>query len=124
MDTLTAFAMGEANRGKPHMVFDWNKAASRIVETGAQKASAGLHGDWEYTGGEILRGGKPVPADDTYVYLASTWATPELELDGDVEDCYIMESDVPKSWTEDGTDFAKIYWPKSALKILEKGVKT
>ena len=28
MDTLKAFAMGDANRGKEQMVFDWDKAAS------------------------------------------------------------------------------------------------
>ena len=85
MDSISAFAMGEANRGKPAKVFDWDRAARRIKETGATHAAAGLSGDWEWTGGDILRDGKPIPEDDTYVYLASTWATPELQIDGHVE---------------------------------------
>ena len=30
MNTLSAFAMGAANRGKELMVFDWDKAAKLI----------------------------------------------------------------------------------------------
>lgn len=115
MDSIAAFAMGEANRGKELMVFDWDKAAKLIKERNAQSASAGLQSDWEWTGGCILDEGKPVPEEDTYVYLASTWATPEIEIEGKVYDCFIMESKVPKEW---GDNYAKIYWPKSALKIL------
>lgn len=112
MNTFEAFAMGAANRGKPMMVFDWCKAARLIVESGAKSASAGLAGDWEYTGGPILSNGVPIPREQTYVYLASTWATPELEIDGDREDCFIMESDSP------GWD-SKTYWPDEALAILK-----
>lgn len=108
---MTAFMYGEANRGKEQKVFDWEKAARIIKERGATEASAGLSGDWEYTGGEILRDGKPVPADDTYVFLSSTWATPELEIDGETIDCYKMESETP-GWNS-GT-----YWPEEALNIL------
>ena len=111
MDTLSAFAMGEANRGRPLMVFDWNKAAELIKERGAKTASGGLSGDWEYTGGRILEDGMPVPVEDTYTYLASTWATPELEIDGEIIECYQMEDEVP-DWG------AKTYWPQSALDIL------
>lgn len=111
MDTMRAFAMGEANRGKGSMVFDWDKAARLIVEKGATSASAGLSGDWEWTGGEIFEDGKPVPREDTYTYLASTWATPELEIDGDYIDCFRKESETP-GW-DSGT-----YWPESALAIL------
>lgn len=32
MDTLLAFEMGRANRGKELMVFDWDKAATIIKE--------------------------------------------------------------------------------------------
>lgn len=112
MDTLTAYAIGQANRGKPHMVFDWEKAARLIVERNAQSAAAGLAGDWENTGGTILRDGKPVPKDDTYTYLGSTWAVPELQIDGDILDCWRMEKDTP-GWDCD------TYWPKEALDILE-----
>lgn len=51
---MRAFAMGEANRGKSLMVFDWNKTASRIKETQPSVAAAGLRDDWEYTGGGNL----------------------------------------------------------------------
>ena len=112
MNTLEALAHGEANRHRELMVFDWEKAARRIVETGAMDAGAGLSGDWEWTGGPILRDGKPVPREDTYTYLASTWATPELTLDGGNETpCFRMRSETP-GW-DSGT-----YWPPEALAIL------
>jgi hypothetical protein len=112
MDSLSAFAMGEANRDKEQKVFDWVKAATLIKQRGAKNASAGLRGDWEYTGGEILCDGKPAPIEDTYVYLASTWATPELEIDGGEKvPCYRMASETP-GWDCD------TYWPVEALEIL------
>ena len=113
MNTLQAFAMGDANRDKELMVFDWDKAAKRIVEVHPESASAGLRDDWGYTGGEIYRDGNPVK--DDYTYLASTWATPELKMDGEVEPCYQMQSKVPK-WG------SKTKWPDSALKILWSAV--
>ncbi len=109
MDTATAFVMGVANRDKPFMVFDWDKAARRIKETGAKNAGAGLASDWEYTGGTILSDGAPV--HDSYTYLGSTWARPELDLDGEVEECWTLQSDSP-GWNE------KTKWPESALAIL------
>lgn len=109
MDTISAFARGEANRGKAMMVFDWNKAARLIAERKPNEARAGLSGDWEYTGGTIYRDGTPVL--DDYTYLASTWATPELELDGETIDCYVMESEQP-DWNS-GTK-----WPESATALL------
>jgi len=111
MDTMRAYAMALANRGKEQMVFDWEKAARLIVERKPQKVSAGLSGDWEYTGGTIYRNGAPVPAEDTYTYLSSTWATPEIDIDGDVIDCFRMEGQTA------GWD-AHTYWPDSARAIL------
>jgi hypothetical protein len=111
MDTMSAFALGQANMGKEMMVFDWDKAAQIIRERGATYAEAGLAGDWEWTGGAILRNGKP--EKESYTFLASTWATPMLELNsGESIDCYRMESEVP-GWGSDTK------WPKSALKILK-----
>lgn len=114
MDTLTAFARGQAAQGNRARVFDWDKAAAIIVNGGVQSAAAGLEDDWEYTGGDILRDGQPVPADDTYTYLASTWAMPQLLIHG--------EACVP-CWTwEDETDWdSHTYWPDSALAILRGG---
>lgn len=112
MDTLTAYANAVASRDRELKVFDWEKAALIIKERGASVARAGLAGDWEYTGGDILRNGQPVPREETYVFLASTWATPELEIDGDIIDCYRMQSTTP------GWD-AETYWPDEAVKIIE-----
>lgn len=113
MNSLQAFANGEAARaaGNEAKVFDWDEAARRIVKSGAKNASAGLGEDWEWTGGEILRDGKPVPKNETYTYLASIWATPEIELDGECSDCFRLVSET------DGWD-ADTYWPDSALAIL------
>lgn len=111
MDTMSAFLKGEANR-RPERVFDWNKAASLIRERGLAAAGAGLSGDLEWTGGDILKGGRPVPQEETYTFLASTWATPVLTLGGGEEiPCWAWESDTP-GW-DSGT-----YWPESALAIL------
>lgn len=111
MNNLQAFANGEANRGKPLMVFDWDKAAYLIKELKPNNVSAGLRGDWEYTGGCIFSDGKPVPREDTYVYLASTWAIPEIEIDVSVFPCWKYA---------EGTGWdADTYWPKSALSILD-----
>lgn len=111
MDTMTAFAMGEFNRGKEEMVFDWEKAARIIKERKPEYAAAGLRSDWEWTGGVIYEDGKPIK--DSYTYLSSTWAVPELEVDDDIIECYRMQSDTP-GWGS-GTK-----WPKEALKILEE----
>lgn len=111
MNTLEAFMLGQASQGLEAKVFDWDKAATLIKENKPQRAEAGLAGDWEYTGGVIYENGYPVPGEDTYVYLASTWATPQLELDGCVQNCYKMASEVP-DWNEN------TYWPVSALEIL------
>lgn len=110
MNTLQAFAMGEANRGKEKMVFDWDKAARLIKEKSPKLAMAGLRGDWEYTGGIIYADGQPDKHSDTF--LSSTWAVPELDIDGEVIPCYRMASEVPK-WG------SKTKWPKSAMDILK-----
>lgn len=110
MNTMQAIEMGEMYRGREQMVFDWDQAAEIIRETGTDHAAAGLRGDWEYTGGTIYEDGKPTKEDRTY--LASTWAVPELEIDGKFIPCYRMASEVP-GWG------AGTKWPRSALAILE-----
>lgn len=120
MDTMQAFALGQAAlaRGDEHMVFDWNKAAQFIVERRPEEAIAGLARDMEWTSGPIFRDGAPVPEEDTYVFLASPWATPILRLicpeaDEDIP-CWLYMSQAPE-WNE------KTYWPESALEILKIG---
>lgn len=109
MDSITAFAKGIANRDKPLMVFDWDKAAQMIRNSNATQASAGLEGDWEWTGGEILTDGEPNMED--YTYLTSTWATPQLRIKGESIDCWKYANDTD-GWS------SNTKWPESALKIL------
>ena len=111
MDTLSAFAMGYANRDKELMVFDWDKAAWLILESGCHVAEAGLRGDWEWTGGIIYDDG--IVTND-YTYLASTWATPIIMLDDDEIECYRMKHEVPE-WD------SATKWPKSAMEIIKRG---
>lgn len=111
MDSFSAFARGIASQGAECMVFDWDEAARRIVATKPKSASAGLRDDWEWTGGPIFESGKIVPREETYTFLSSTWAVPELEMDNTVKSCYKMKSEVP-DWDE------HTYWPESALAIL------
>jgi len=108
VNSLEAFARGQAAAGKELMVFDWHRAAELIAQRKPRVAAAGLRGDWEWTGGDIWRNGEPAPAEQTYVYLASTWAVPEINLDGECIACYVMQSQSP-GW-DSGT-----YWPESAL---------
>ena len=112
MDTLSAFARCQAAQGNEHRVFDWEKAARLILERKPSVVSAGLQDDWEWTKGEIWKDGLPVPKEDTYTYLASNWAIPEIDIDGEIIECYRMESKTP-GWGPE------TYWPKEALKILE-----
>lgn len=113
MNSTQAFIMGQMNKGKELMVFDWIKAAQIIKERKARNAAAGLSQDWEYTGGDILRDGKVIPKGETYTYLASIWAVPELEIDGEIIPCYKMQSEV-NGWGAD------TYWPPEALEELNK----
>ena len=110
MDSMSAFEMGEANRGKPLMVFDWDKAATLIRQLKPTYVEAGLAGDWGYTGGAIYKHGSVVR--DEYTYLASTWARPQLQLDDEIVDCFVMESET--DWN------SETKWPESAVSILEQ----
>ena len=110
MDTLLAFSKAQGSTSAP-MVFDWHKAAELIRARRPSTASAGLAEDWEWTGGGIYSDGAPVKQCDTYTYLSSNWATPELEMDGERMDCFIKKADSP-GWDSD------TYWPESALAIL------
>lgn len=110
MNTLEAYARNLAAAGNEMKVFDWDEAARLILESGCKEAGAGLESDWEWTGGKIFEDGKPVM--DYYTYLRSTWATPQISLDGKLVECYKMQSEAP-DWD------AKTKWPKSALDILK-----
>ena len=107
MDTVLALAMGQENRDKELMVFDWNKAIELILKNKNSEIEAGLCGDWEWTGGLIFNEGEIIPREETYTYLASLWATPQIRIDGCDYDCYIMESETnwdSESYYPDGLD--------------------
>lgn len=112
MNSMSAFANGDANRHKELMVFDWDKAARLINEKNPSNVTAGLAGDWEWTGGTIFENGEPVLNGGAY--LSSTWATPEISLDGDVEDCYKMDGEV-QNWDNN--------WSKQSLSTLNNPSK-
>lgn len=114
MDTAQAFIMGERHKYYELMIFDWHKAAKIIKERKPKIARAGLRNDWEYTGGTIYEDGHIVK--DPWTFLASTWAVPELNVDGEIIPCYIMESKNVNGWHEETR------WPQSALDILNKEV--
>lgn len=111
MNTEAAIRMGIAYRGKPERVFDWNKAARIIRERRPHAAYAGLAEDLADTFSVIYVDGEPL--EDGSGYLASTWATPQLYLDGDSVDCWIWEHET--EWDADTR------WPQSALDILSGG---
>ncbi len=116
MDTLSAFAIGNASRGRTQKVFDWLKCVQLIKEHKIKNATVGLESDFEWTAGTILSNGKIVDSD--YVYLASTWATPLLRDDDTFQEypCYIMDDNNPHGW-DDHTN-----WPEIAKKEYEKEV--
>lgn len=97
--------------GPKMRVFDWDKAARLIVEHNPKIVRAGLRGDWGWTGGTIWAG---EPDMDSYTYLASDWAIPEIDLDGELTECW-------RDKEESGWD-ASTKWPESALAIL-RGVQ-
>lgn len=112
MDSLSAFAMGEAARRADSqlMVFDWDQAAQIIKDRKPHEAFAGLADDWEWTGGIIYEKGEPIKGACTY--LASTWATPQLDIDGEIISCWKYQKETP-GWDHDTK------WPDSSLKILQ-----
>lgn len=99
----------------PQMAFDWDKAAELIKQHLKNHpdlvAEAGLQGDWDYTGGEIFRDGKPT--NDDYTYLSSNWATPTLILSWD--GCEQEEIDCYK---KDSRFYSDSKWDDESLKIL------
>ncbi len=114
INTMSGFFRGQAARAAKSRTktFDWDKAAQLIKEKKPTTARAGLSEDWEYTGGRIFEKGKIIPEKETYVYLSSNWATPELELDGEIMNCWKYQNET--EWDE------KTYWPESARKVLNE----
>lgn len=110
MDTLKAFEklQDARRRGATGRVFDWDKAALILRERKPLEASAGLHGDMEWTGGYIWKDGKPFL--DDYTYLLSLWAIPILVIGDEEIECWKNTDGC--LWSS-GTK-----WPESAMKII------
>ena len=115
-NTADVIAKGIASRDNPLKVFDWEEAAWKIKEAISNGITgpiiAGLSGDLDYTGGVIYNNGI---VDDSYLYLASTWATPVIIFDGSEIECWKFQEDLPESWD------AKTVWPEMARNILGDG---
>lgn len=92
MNSIAAFAMGLASRDEPARVFDWEKAEAILTERGWPDAEAGLAENLEWTAGCIVQNG--APHLDSYTYLASTWATPVLIIDGEEIECWRMQDGI------------------------------
>jgi hypothetical protein len=108
---MQAFMMGQANRNNELKVFDWNKAAQIIKDNKFQNAEAGLMEDWNYTADQIFDNNLPTLKENTYTYLASTWATPSIYINGVFIECYKMQSETP-GWDQ------HTFWPEDSRKIL------
>lgn len=80
---------------------DWRRA-HKIIEERAKENNeivvyAGLVEDWNNTAGVVFENGKFT--NDGYVYAASVWATPILDIDGEEIECYT--TDEPEGFTTD-----------------------
>lgn len=99
MDTMQAFAMNKIATAKGNKMrqLDWDKAKEICEKNKGKTIYAGLQYDMEWTGGCIFDGEKYVR---DYVFVASTWATPILEIEGEEIECwkYGEDTDMPKWW--------------------------
>src|SRR5688500_10007196 len=109
-----SFMTGLMSGRRPMMIFDWDEAASLIVDRGAETVVAGLSGDWERTSCFILRDGLPVTDHDRRPCLGSVWASPQILIGSELIDCWRHEDEVP-GWDE------HTVWPESARAILDGG---
>jgi hypothetical protein len=112
LNTHSKAAMAETRKDGREMVFDWEKAARVIVERRATAAAAYLGNDYRATWRPILSEGRP--ADTEFIWLASAWGIPTLEING--------ETAVPCwRWTDETSWDGSTYWPAAALAILRAG---
>jgi hypothetical protein len=113
LSTAECFAMSEAYANKEPKVFDWITAAKIIALRKPKIAQAGLAGDWSNTAGTIYTADGIPRQDDSYTFLSSVWATPQLDLDGQRITCWLYKSDSPG-----GAWDSETYWPDEAKTIL------
>lgn len=95
MKGYTNFAMGflgaEAIATKPldkMKYMDWKKVQQIVDEHPNSVIHAGLMEDWNCTSGLIFAKGEYY---DGYVYGASIWATPIVDVDGEEIECWTYE---------------------------------
>ena len=110
MNTLEAFARGQAARGQIQRVFDWVKAAQILKESGAKNAIAGLSSDMEWTSDDILVNGK-IP-DKGDCFLSSNWATPVLIIDDSYDEIECWKYEDECNYDSD------TFWPEDARRIF------
>jgi hypothetical protein len=106
-DFATGFLGASAVATKPigdTKYMDWERAFSIIKERVKKNpyivVEAGLMEDWNNTSGCVFSNGKFVKG---YVYGASCWATPILDIEGEEIECYTYEK--PKGFTTDVPDW-------------------
>lgn len=83
---------------------DWKKVQQIVDENPNSVIYAGLQEDWNNTSGLIFAEGKYY---DGYVYGASCWATPIVDVDGEEIECWTNEK------TEEGSG-KPVWWGNSA----------
>ena len=103
MKGYTDFAMGlwgpEAVATKPigkMKYIDWIKVEQAVKEHPDSVIYAGLQEDWNNTSGLVFAHGKFY---DGYVFGASVWATPIVDVDGEEIECWTHNK--PKGFTTD-----------------------
>lgn len=122
MNLTKAYLLATAaeQAGAPGRVFDWIKAAHLIRERKPHMVWAGLGEDWSCTSGLIYTADGIPDVKDTYTYLSSIWATPQMQFDfgpddkrdtQELIDCWRYQHDVPE-WG------SHTFWPDEALKLL------
>lgn len=96
MKGYTDFALGffgaDAVATKPigdMKYMDWEKVKQIIEENPSAIIYAGLREDWNNTSGLIFAEGNYY---DGYVFGASVWATPIVDVDGEEIECWTYES--------------------------------
>jgi hypothetical protein len=113
LSTAECFAMAEANADAEPKVFDWITAAKLIALRKPKIAQAGLAQDWSNTAGIIYTADGIPRQDESYTFLSSVWATPQLNLDGERITCWLYKADSPG-----GAWDSETYWPDEAKTIL------
>jgi hypothetical protein len=104
-------------QGRPMRGVDWLKCAKIIKERKPDIVVAGLKEDWGSTCCVVYEGGEIVDTMRTGC-LESTWATPVIEVDGEIIECSVNLCDRSrKDWS--GKEYG--YWPDFAVEVL-KGI--